>query len=139
MNTCHIHTDRDAAGTCAVCGRFFCEECLVPVSGTHICKDCVGSLIVDEPEEKTKKPAKPEPPLKCYSIYVGLALILGVTGAHSFYCGKTGTGVTMLVISAVLSIFTSSISLPPIGLFIIEFIAFLQAFQKEDGYGRPMV
>lgn len=138
MNTCHLHTDREADGTCAVCGRFFCDECFVPVRGTHICKSCVGDLIVSD-DETAKKPAPPSPPLKCYSIYVGLALILGCLGAHNFYRGKTSAGAVALVFSVVTSVITTSASLPPVGLILSGIIAFFEALQTTDGYGRDMV
>lgn len=133
MNKCHLHPDRDADGTCSVCGRYFCDECLVPVRGTHVCKDCVPALI---PEEG----APVQPPPKCYSVFVGLALILGFLGAHYFYVGKTSSAVFMLILSAVSVFFTSVLDLPPLGVFIMGFIALIQAaVGKNDGYGRPMV
>jgi len=138
MSKCRIHTDRDADGTCAVCGQFFCEECLVPVRGTHICKGCVGDLIVSD-DEAAKKPAPPSPPLKCYSIYVGLALILGCLGAHNFYRGKTSAGAFLFALSVASVVLTSAISLPPIGLIVTGIVAFFEAFSTTDGYGRDML
>lgn len=138
MNTCHIHTDREADGACSVCGRFFCDDCLVPVLGTHICKECVGKLIVSD-DETEKKAAKPSPPLKCYSVYVGLALILGCIGAHDFYRGNTFFGVVLFLLAAASVIFTSALSIPPLGLILTGIVALIEAFSTTDGYGRKMV
>lgn len=133
MNTCQNHPDREADGTCSVCGRFFCDDCLIPYSGTHVCRDCIGTLI---PKDKS---APAEPPRKCYSIYVGLALILGVLGAHYFYSGRTGAGVAMFFVSVVSTAFTSFLGLPPAGLILTGLVALLSCFIKTDGYGREMI
>lgn len=133
---CYIHSERESTGTCAVCGRPHCEECLLQVGDTLVCKSCAAKLILRQADEKD---SGPEPPPKCYSIFVGLALVLGLTGAHYFYSGKTGHGVTMLIFSSIIAgigAATGGYAL----LILMYIIAFFQAcLTKNDGYGRPLV
>ncbi|MDR0958729.1 MAG: NINE protein [Clostridiales bacterium] len=42
---CVLHQQYEAAGTCAICGRDFCESCLVEVNGRHYCKEHVQDLV----------------------------------------------------------------------------------------------
>lgn len=39
---CLVHRDRVAAGSCWVCGGFYCEDCLAPAPGLHdpVCPTC---------------------------------------------------------------------------------------------------
>ena len=36
---CHSHTNRDALGFCSGCGRYYCQECLIPGIDNYYCSD----------------------------------------------------------------------------------------------------
>lgn len=50
---CSKYPERPATGTCAYCGKFFCEEYLVEVNGRNYCKDHIANVIA---EAKTSAP-----------------------------------------------------------------------------------
>lgn len=55
MNTCLHHAERGAEFVCAVCGKYFCEECVAeryyPSPG-YICHHCSG----EKPSESSQPP-----------------------------------------------------------------------------------
>lgn len=129
---CTNHPEREAAGVCVSCGKPFCRDCLIEMDGRYFC-----ALHLREISDQDF----PEPPAKCYSIFVGLALLFGLTGAHYFYSGSTGSAVMMLGLSLLVSFFGSISGGIGFGLLIVlEIVALFQAiFTKKDGYGRPLV
>lgn len=48
---CYYHTDDDAVGMCARCGKALCTECAVDVSGALLCPGCID---LAEEEEKLR-------------------------------------------------------------------------------------
>ncbi|WP_439108127.1 hypothetical protein [Congregibacter sp.] len=62
MNTCLHHTELKADYVCAVCGKYFCEECVgerfYPRPG-YICHQCSGEKPADAPQPLPQHP-KPE-------------------------------------------------------------------------------
>ena len=136
---CKNHPDREAAGKCVACGEPFCRDCLTEVDGIYYCAahDPRRQNVLPADEEAEKHP---EPPVKCYSIYVGLALLLGPAGAHFFYSGSTGSGVAMLLVSALIFVIGRSAGHEAVPLIIMWIVSAFQAFVfTTDGYGRPMV
>ena len=137
---CTNHPDKEALGVCGECRKPFCADCLYEADGKYYCDDHgpYGRSRLPKHEESVHTT---KAPLKCRSIYVGLALIIGLTGAHFFYTGKTASGVTMLFLSyfcTILGLFTGGIGF--LGLIILQIVAFFQScIIKYDGYGRPMV
>ena len=45
---CGIHSEREAVGVCAHCGKTICAECCVEVGEKKYCKDCVSKTFGDE-------------------------------------------------------------------------------------------
>ena len=128
---CKKHPDRESAGLCAGCGEPFCSDCLYEIGGKYYCCDCAP-----KPEEEEEV----LPPRKCRSIFVGLALLLGPTGAHFFYSGSTGGGVAMLVFSALALIVGRAIGFGRAALILMWIVSVFQSgLITTDGYGRPMV
>lgn len=40
---CKNHQDIEAQGMCVLCGKPFCENCIVDVSGKNKCRECLKS------------------------------------------------------------------------------------------------
>ncbi|GHV41094.1 hypothetical protein FACS189490_07320 [Clostridia bacterium] len=117
---CSIHEQYEAAGMCVVCGKPFCEGCLVEVNGKLYCKEHVKVLINgEEPRhhehsrvengfhrEGERRPdvivnnfAYPAAvPISGKSRLAALVLccLFGIAGFHRFYAGKIGTGLLWL-------------------------------------------
>lgn len=47
---CSKHPEKDAAGACVYCGKFYCSDCLVEVKGKMYCKDDLSKVF-----DKTQK------------------------------------------------------------------------------------
>lgn len=110
---CTNHVEKESAGTCVYCGKFFCNDCLVDVEGKNYCKTCVGKAFS---EQKTTAQSGPTISInnvntatamagnagmmvssKSRLVSLLLCLFLGVIGVHRFYVGKIGTGILYLL------------------------------------------
>lgn len=110
---CTNHIEKEVAGTCVYCGKFFCSDCLVEVEGKNYCKLCVGKAFS---EQKAAGQSGPTisinnvsnatatagnlgmmVSMKSRLVSLLLCLFIGVFGAHRFYVGKIGTGILYLV------------------------------------------
>ena len=82
---CYYHPDREAIGTCAICGRPLCEECGVEIEGKFYHKKCL--------EQKLKAGEKKLP---------GIAAFLSILfpGLGTVYAGKTLKGIAYMLIFA---------------------------------------
>lgn len=115
---CSTHAERQAAGVCTRCGRFFCGECLVPVSGRNLCRDCVTSAFEEQQRQQpasanqlpliinnnnnasTSASASAAQGGTPYPLYPwvrkspGLAAVLSffIPGLGQVYCGRLGRG-----------------------------------------------
>jgi hypothetical protein len=98
MNECLNHTELAANFVCAVCGRYFCEECVgerfYPRPG-YICHECSGEKPAEPPPPAPEYPGKADkdkpdasswaeslmaPPIEWGVIGLCLILILGLAG-----------------------------------------------------------
>ena len=52
---CSIHSDREAAGCCAYCGKPFCEDCLVEFKGRMFCKSDLEKAMERWTQQATQK------------------------------------------------------------------------------------
>ncbi|MCD8129238.1 MAG: NINE protein [Oscillospiraceae bacterium] len=141
---CTNHTDVEATGMCAYCGKPFCSDCLIEVKGRMYCKDDLDKVF-----DETKSSATPQinitntsanvntnqnnvggvimPGQKSRVVALLLCLFLGYLGIHRFYVGKVGTGI--------LWFFTAGIF--GIG-WLIDFLMILFGGFK-DNWGRPLI
>jgi len=122
---CTKHPENPAAGACVYCGKFFCTDCLVEVSGKMYCREDV-SKVMQELKDSSKKDSpmvfmnagggggaaassssaaaatsgngnQNLVPIKSKVTAGVLALLLGGLGVHKFYLGKAGMGILYLV------------------------------------------
>jgi hypothetical protein len=52
---CVNHPQREATGACVYCGKMYCAECLVEISGRMYCKKDV-SKVVEETKAQSQQP-----------------------------------------------------------------------------------
>lgn len=123
---CQKHPEKEAAGTCTYCGKFFCADCLVEVNGRNYCRDHVSEAVsmqaaqqapaqqpnivinntssnVNENINNNGGYALPVSP-KSRLVATLLCLFLGGLGVHRFYVGKIGTGILYLLTVGVFGI-----------------------------------
>ena len=116
---CTKHSDKEAAGACVYCGKFYCVDCLVEVKGKMYCKDDL-SKVFDAAKEsgKSNNPmvfmnagggasssssgsgyGYPSNliPFKSKTVAGILGIFFGGLGFHKFYLGKVGTGIMYLI------------------------------------------
>lgn len=122
---CAAHPDRQAAGTCTRCGRFFCTECLVVVSGRYLCRACVSAAFDEQQRQQTAATAPPPliinnnananananaqnwAPYQGVRKSAGLAAFLSflIPGLGQLYCGRIGRGILFFLGSVLLAPF----------------------------------
>lgn len=125
---CVEHPDRQVAGACTRCGRFFCDECVVVVSGRNLCRACVSQAFEEQKQQPAVPPAAIPAPviinnnanaqqmgLPYASVHksAGLAAFLSfaIPGLGQVYCGRLGRAILF---------FLGTVALMPvfIGIFI---------------------
>jgi TM2 domain-containing membrane protein YozV len=72
------------------------------------------------------------------TIYIVLAILLGIIGVHKFYEGKPGLGILYLILLSIFMRISASTGVP---IFIISFIIVIVdiirvAYKPADAYGR---
>ena len=50
---CSVHSQAEAAGICIICGKMFCEDCLIEIKGKYYCKEHVKQLLEGGIQEPT--------------------------------------------------------------------------------------
>ena len=145
---CTNHTEVEAQGMCAYCGKPFCNDCLVEVKGRMYCKGDLGNVL-----DEAKQSSNGQPTINITNsndsintntnvnggFYGGsrkskmVALILciigffGIGGLHRMYVGKVGSGVLHFLTYGLCCIGT-----------IIDLISILSGGFR-DSYGQPLV
>lgn len=139
---CTNHPEREAAGTCAFCGKMFCQECLVDVNGRFFCKDHVShafdqsaqsapqpQIVINNTASSNSNaygsPYVGKPKSKILSLL--LCIFLGYFGAHYFYVGRFGMGILYLFTMGFFGI----------GWFVDIFRILVGSF--KDNWGRPVM
>lgn len=53
---CENHPEIDSVSTCALCGGYYCDACIIEIDGKDYCRQCIKQKIVGEPsKEETEK------------------------------------------------------------------------------------
>lgn len=116
---CQTHPEKEAAGTCVYCGKFFCADCLVDVNGKNYCKEHVSNAFNEQKQAAQQgqtininntSNSVSNATANAYAGYGGntfssksrlvsalLCFFFGVFGIHRFYVGKIGTGILYLL------------------------------------------
>lgn len=146
---CTKHSDVEAQGMCAYCGKPFCSDCLVEVKGRMYCKDDLGNVL-DEAKQASAAPTinitntndnantnantnavvgLGMMPHKSKTVALILCIIgfFGIGGLHRMYVGKVGSGVLYLFTYGLCGIGT-----------IIDLISILSGGFR-DSYGQPLI
>jgi hypothetical protein len=50
---CFNHEDREAAGRCPICRRYFCRECLTEHDDRVLCVECLKTIAAARVEHRT--------------------------------------------------------------------------------------
>lgn len=140
---CQNHSEKEAAGTCVYCGKFYCSDCLVDVNGKSYCKEHVGNAFNEQKQNlqgqtininnnaianasATANAGGLLDSPKSRLISLLLCFFLGVLGVHRFYVGKVGTGILYLL----------TLGFMGFGVLIDLIIILVGGF--KDNYGRPI-
>lgn len=119
---------------CPHCKKSFCADCIGMDEIDVFCDTCGHSLV----------PTSQLPPLRQKSVAVLLALVFGFIGLHHFYVGRTGAGVTHLVLSIIAALFIATpyviISFCWFVIAAIMSIAQAAGYSKDtDAWYRPLI
>ena len=57
MHCCN-HTQKEAQGACAYCGRLFCDDCLTMIDGRYYCKEHVQTVFDEQRRAKAEAEAR---------------------------------------------------------------------------------
>lgn len=119
---CSYHQDREAIGTCAMCGRGICE---VPINGRHVCKKCAESL-ASRGQSCRKEPL--------------LALIFSflLPGLGQIYNGDTNNGI-ILIVGAVASWLMTSVCIGFFIFLVIWVYAMYDAYTRAEKINRGRI
>lgn len=147
---CTNHSEVEAQGMCAYCGKPFCKECLVEVKGRMYCKDDLGNVLdeakqgggapiinITNSNESSNTNANVNVnagmgivgPRKSRTVALILCIIgfFGFAGLHRMYVGKVGSGVLHFFTYGICAIGT-----------IMDLISILSGGFR-DSYGQPLV
>ncbi|MDE6182179.1 MAG: hypothetical protein K2F59_03125 [Eubacteriales bacterium] len=92
---CSNHFENKATNTCNVCGKWFCEDCVLEVDGRIYCKSCLKNKLSENTEKNTfshKKHSEKQP-----SDLISLVLSL-IPGCGQMYLGFIKRGILILIL-----------------------------------------
>jgi hypothetical protein len=75
---CYNHPDRDAVGTCSVCGQGICEACAVEVAGKLYCKNDVEKGLVSVSALQPPRSAATSATSIFFSVFAVFAFLTGL-------------------------------------------------------------
>lgn len=106
---CSMHKGNEASGACVYCGKFFCSDCLIEVSGKMYCRKDVSKAMDEIKSNSNNNPmvfmnagsvsgqGQNLVPVKSKTTAAILALFGGGFGFHKFYLGRSFAGLIYLV------------------------------------------
>ena len=145
---CTNHTEVEAQGVCAYCGKPFCKDCLVEVKGRMYCKEDLGNVLDEAKQSSNAQPVINitnsndsvntnanvntgviGAPRKSKTVALILCIIgfFGIGGLHRMYVGKVGSGILHFFTCGFCGIGT-----------IVDLISIISGGFR-DSYGQPLV
>lgn len=96
---CSNHFENKATNTCNVCGRWFCQDCVLEVDGRIYCKSCLKSKLLENEKKESfyKKPMEKQP-----NDFISLICSL-IPGVGQMYLGFIKRGILIMLLFIALS------------------------------------
>jgi hypothetical protein len=108
---CNIHPDRDAVGSCTICGKPICQECAVEMQNKLVCRTCLS-------EGKVASGLTSATPTKNRTTALLLEILpafIGLLGFGWIYSGAMTTGFIVIVCSIVYDVANIILLFPTFG------------------------
>ena len=120
---CTNHNERESAGTCVICEKKYCKECLVNVGGKDYCSNCIGERVCKE----SPMPVRPEKKSKFWAFLLSL-----VPGLGYLYLGLMNRGLQTMIIFFGSIFVTSFIGFEELMALVLPVVLFYSIFDTQQ-------